>query len=202
MDLSKISKGGQIFSGAGLVYFIASFLPWYTAEFKGFAGVAASASDSANAWGDLGFLWGSLWALLFLAGVASLVLPAFGVQVPKLPAVAYLAVAGLAALFGILKLLIGEDDAPELGITVSASFGLYLAIIAAAAAAFGGFLMFQESGGELSDLTNPDKLKASFGGGSGAAPGAVPPPPPGMTPPPPPPPAPGTPPPPPPPPVG
>lgn len=191
MDLSKISKGGQIFTGAGLVYFIASFLPWYTidipAELRAFY-----TDDSANAWGDIGFLWGSLWALLFLAGAVLLVLPAFGVQVPKLPAISYLAVAGLATLFTLLKLLIGEDDPLDTGI------GLYLAVLAAAGAAFGAFLMFKESGGELGDLTNPDKLKASFGGGSSAAPGSVPPPPPGMTPPPPPPPAPGTPPPPPP----
>jgi hypothetical protein len=106
----------------------ASFLPWYTAEYKGVSGIGGASVD-ANAWGDLGFLWGSLWALLFLAGIALLVLPAFGVAVPKLPAVAYMAVAGLATVFTLLKLLIRDDDAPEFGITVDASLGLYLAIV-------------------------------------------------------------------------
>ncbi|MDO8389464.1 MAG: hypothetical protein Q7V57_03170 [Actinomycetota bacterium] len=184
MDLSKVSKGGQIFAGAGIVFLIASFLPWYKAEasFGGF-----SASETASAWGDLGFLWGSLWALLLLAGAVLLVLPAFGVAAPKLPAIAYLGVAGLATVFTVLKLIIGEDEAPELGITVDASFGLYLAIIAAAAATFGAFTMFKESGGSLTDLKDPNKLKASFGGGHPGGSTPPPPPPPGMTPPPPPP---------------
>ena len=180
MDLSKVSKGGQIFAGAGLIYLIASFLPWYTLdipkELQGFI-----SDDSVNAWGDLGFLWGSLWALLFLAGAVMLVLPAFGVAVPKLPAVAYLAVGGLATLFTLLKLIIGEDG------PINAGYGLYLAVIAAAAAAFGGFMMFKESGGDLSDLKDMNKLKSQFGGsGGGGTP--PPPPPPGMSPPPPPPP--------------
>jgi len=184
VDLSKISKGGQIFAGAGILFLIASFLPWYSLEYGGFSGVGG-VSNSANAWGDIGFLWGSLWALLLLGGAVLLILPAFGVQVPKLPAVAFLAVGALATVFTLLKLLIGEDDAPELGITINASFGLYLAIIAAAAAAFGGFLIFKESGGDLNDLKDINKMKSQFGGASAG--GGTPPPPPGMTPPPPPP---------------
>ena len=188
MDLSKISRGGQIFAGAGIVFLVASFLPWYSLDYGGFQGVGGI-SDSANAWGDVGFLWGSLWALLLLGGAVLLILPAFGVQVPKLPAVAFLAVGALATIFTVLKLLIGEDDAPELGITIDASFGLYLAIIAAAAAAFGGFLMFRESGGDLSDLKDMNKMKSQFGGAStGGGTPPPPPPPPGMSPPPPPPP--------------
>ena len=191
MDLSKFSRGGQIFAGGAIVFLIASFLPWYSVEYGGFEGIGA-VSDSANAWGDIGFLWGSLWALLLLGGAVLLILPAFGVAVPKLPAVAYLAVAALATVFTILKLLIGEDDAPELGITIDASFGLYLAIIAAAVATFGAFTMFKESGGDLSDLKDVNKMKSQFGGTGGSSMGGgtpPPPPPPGMSPPPPPPPA-------------
>lgn len=190
MDLSKISKGGQIFAGAAILFLIASFLPWYSLEYGGFEGIGA-VSDSANAWGDIGFLWGSLWALLLLGAAVLLILPAFGVAAPKLPAVAYLAVAALATVFTILKLLIGEDDAPELGITIDASFGLYLAIIAAAVATFGAFTMFKESGGDLNDLKDMNKMKSQFGGtGAGSVGGGTPPPPPppGMSPPPPPPP--------------
>lgn len=173
MDLSKLSTGKKIYVVAGLVYFIASFLKWYSYDVAGFISV------SANAW-DLGFLWGSLWALLFLIGAVLLVLPAFGVAGPKLPPIVYLAVAALATLFTLLKLLIGEDD------PISTSFGIILAVIAAVAALYGGFLIFKESGGSLDDLKDMNKLKGSFqGSGSSAAP---PPPPPGMTPPPPPPP--------------
>jgi len=184
MDLSKVSKGGQIFVGAALVYFIASLLPWYSIPDE-FA--ILGIDTDFNAWGDIGFLWGSLWALLLLAGAVIIALPAFGVKAPKLPEVAYLVVAGLAALFTLLKLLVGETD------PISASFGIYLAVIAAGGAAFGAFTMFKESGGELSHLTDVEKMKSSFGvsgAGAGAAapPPPPPPPPPGSTPPPPPPP--------------
>jgi len=184
VDLSKISKGGQVFAGAGIVYFIASFLPWYSIDVpKELRGIY---DLSFNAWGDIGFLWGSLWALLLIAGTILLVLPAFGVAAPKVPPVAFLAVGGLALLFTLLKLLIGEDN------PISASYGIYLAVIAAAAAAFGGFLLFQESGGDLNDLKDMNKIKSQFGGAGGSSMGGgtpPPPPPPGMSPPPPPPPA-------------
>ncbi len=172
MDLSKVSKGGQIFAGASLVYFISSFLPWYSVDYFGY-------SSTANAW-DVGFLWCSLWALLLLAGAILTFLPAFGVAVPKLPAVAYLAAGALATLFALLKLVIGEDD------PIDTSWGIFLSIIAAAGATFGAFLVFKESGGSLNDLKDPNKLKASFGTGHPG--GAVPPPPGGSVPPPPPPP--------------
>ena len=174
MDLSKLSTGKKIYVVAGLVYFIASFLKWYSYDVAGFISV------SANAW-DIGFLWGTLWALLFLVGAVLLVLPAFGVAAPKLPTIAYLLVAALATLFTLLKLLIGEPD------PISASFGIYLAVISAAAATYGGFMMFKEEGGTLDDLKDMNKIKGSFqGSGSAAAP--PPPPPPGVQPPPPPPP--------------
>jgi hypothetical protein len=184
VDLSKLSIGQKIFAAAAIVYFVASLLPWYSAEYKG---LSLGGSASANAWGDIGFLWGSLWALLLLAGAVLLVLPAFGVSAPKLPAIAFLAVGALATLFTVLKLLIGEDDAPELGITINASVGLYLAVVAALGAAYGGFMMFKEGGGDLSDLKDMNKIKGSFQGSGDSAP-PPPPPPPGMTPPPPPPP--------------
>jgi hypothetical protein len=99
VDLSKISKGGQVFAGASLVYVIASFLPWYTADVPAELAGFGLSDYSTSAWGDLGFLWGAIWALLLLVGAVLLVLPAFGVTAPKLPTVAYLAVAALAALF-------------------------------------------------------------------------------------------------------
>ena len=99
--------------------------------------------------------------------------------------VSVLGVAGLATLFTLLKLLVGEDD------PISSSFGIYLAVLAAGGAAFGAFLMFKESGGELSHLTDVEKMKSQFGvagGATGPSPPPPPPPPPAPGPPPPPPP--------------
>ena len=175
MDLKKISRGGQIFIVAGLVYFIASFLAWYSVDLGDFGG-----DISFNAW-DVGFLWGSLWALLFLVGAVLLALPAFGVNAPKLPAITYLLVGALATLFTLLKLIIGEDD------PIETSFGIFLALVAAAVATYGGFLLFKESGGDLGDLRDPNKLRSSFGASGGSTMTPPPPPPSGGTPPPPPP---------------
>ena len=169
MDLSKISKGGQIFSAGAIVYFIASLLPWYTLDIGPELRAVGYSDISANAWGDLGFLWGALWAILFIAGAVILVLPAFGVSTPKLPAAAYLGVAALASLFTVLKLLIGEDD------PIATSFGIILAVIAALVALFGAFTMFKSEGGSLSDLKDMNRMKSQFGGGGG---GQAPPPPP------------------------
>ena len=107
----------------------------------------------------------------------TLALPAFGVAAPKIPPIAYLGVGALGALLVLLKLLIGETGWDR-------GFGLILATLAAIAVAFGGFLIFQESGGNLNDLKDMNKMKASFGGPGGGPP---PPPPGGMAPPPPPP---------------
>jgi hypothetical protein len=79
--------------------------------------------------------------------------------------------------------------------------GMYLTFLGAAVAAAGAFLNFQAAGGDIKDLTNVDKLKASFAKSDGGSDEMPPPPPPAgdQTPPPPPPPSDQTPPPPPPP---
>ncbi len=175
MDLSKISKGGMVFIGGALVFAIASFLDWFT--LSGLPGYVGSVGGNGF---DVGFLWCTLWFVLFLGGAIILALPAFGVAAPKIPPVAFLAVGALGALFVILKLLIGEEFFDR-------SAGIYIAVIAALAVTAGGFLKFQESGGTINDLKDVNKLKASFNQGGGSTP-PPPPPPPGMTPPPPPPP--------------
>lgn len=172
MDLSKISKGGQIFSAGAIVYFIASLLPWYTLDIGPELRALGFEDLSENAWGELGILWGMVWAILLLAGAVVLILPAFGVKTPKVPPAAYLAVGALASFFTLLKLLIGEDD------PIETSFGIILAVIAALVALFGGFTMFKDAGGSLSDLKDMNKMKSQFGGGNPPPPGMPPPPPP------------------------
>ena len=177
MDLSKISKGGMVFVVGSIVFAIASFLDWFSLSIGGGLG------DFGGNGFDVGFIWCTLWFVLFLGGAVVLALPAFGVAAPKLPPVSFLAVGAVGALFVILKLLIGEEF-------LDRSLGLYLAVIAALAVTAGGFMIFQESGGSLNDLKDMNKLKASFNQGGGETPPPPPPPPPsGMTPPPPPPPA-------------
>ena len=86
----------------------------------------------------------------------------------------FLAAAGLAALLMIIRIILGGRS--ELGIDLDRGFGMYVGAIAAIVAAAGAFLNFQAAGGELSDLTDMDKLKDAFDGDQGGTPPPPPPP--------------------------
>lgn len=148
MDLNKLSRGDKIYAGGALAYLIASVLPWFS---KG--------RFSGNGW-DVGFIWCRLWALLFIAAVVLLALPAFGQAKVKLPSIGYLALAALATLFALLKLIVGEK---VVGVRLDRSIGLFLAVVAAGVTVYGGLGKFLESGGSLDELTDVDKIKRRFG---------------------------------------
>ena len=106
-----------------------------------------------------------------------------------------LVATGLAALLLLIRLFFnpidGKDAIESVGGSVGRGIGLILSAISGFVAFAGAFMGFKESGGEFNDLTDMDKIKASFGSGArqqrpSASP--PPPPPPGMAPPPPPPP--------------
>lgn len=145
MDFSKLSKGDKILGGAGLLFLISTFLPWFEVSIAGF-------SASANGW-DVGFLWAGLPFFIVLGMMIWIGLRLFSaVKLP--PQIAALFLAGGAATFLLpfLKLLIGEDG------PLSRSFGLFLAVLAGAGVAFAGYLKFLEGGGKL------DELKAQMSG--------------------------------------
>ena len=209
MDFSKFKTSDWLKVGGGLVMLVAGFLRWW-----GIDGVSIpelGRTVGGLDWNAFDFFFtGTIpWLLIVAIGVLAF-LGAAGIF--KLPAslptpLIFLAASALSLLLVIFRIFGPGHGAPdEHGL--DRGIGLYLAILAAGAVLAGSFLGFKESGGDLNDLKDVNKLKASFGGGSSAAPGMTPPPPPppppGMTPPPPPPPppAPGTPPPPPPPPMG
>ena len=81
----------------------------------------------------------------------------------------------------------GSEGTDLFEIDLDRATGMYLAFAATAVACAGAFMGFKESGGDLNDLKDMNKLKSQFGGAGGGQ--APPPPPPGMSPPPPPPPA-------------
>jgi hypothetical protein len=148
MDLGKLSKGGKIFAAGALLYLISSFLTWYSIDFMGI-------SVTANGW-DVGFGWGRLWAILLIVGAVLLLLPAAGVSAPSLQPAVYLIVGALSFIFTLLRLLIGYDG-------LDSGFGLYLAVVAAAGAAYGAFADFTAAGGKLGDLADSNSLKKALG---------------------------------------
>ena len=146
MDFSKLSKGDKILGGAGLLFLISTFLPWFEFSFAGLGSV------SANGW-DVGFLWAGLPFFIVLGMLVWIGLRSFSAVKlpPQIPAL-FLAGGALTFLLPFLKLLIGEDG------PISRAFGLFIAVLAGAGVAFGGYLKFLEGGGKL------DELKAQMSG--------------------------------------
>ena len=200
MDLSKFKPSDWMIVGGGLGFLIfGTFVGWIS-----FSGGGESTSDG-NAF-DF-FLTGTIpWILIVGAGVLTFLLVGGLVKANNVPwTLVILAATALGTLLVLLRLLfptLGEDTdlLDDIGIDVGRGIGLWLSTLSAIVATVGAALNFKASGGQMSDLTDPNKLRSSFGGprgpqgptGSGTPPPPPPPPPPssGPVPPPPPPPAP------------
>jgi hypothetical protein len=146
MDLTKLTKADKIIFGAGIVFLLSMFLDWFSFSLLG-------QSVGANGF-DVAFQWGWLPLLIILGMCTWIGLRAFSStklppQIPQL----YLAGAIAAPGLVILKLLIGESP-------LSRSFGLFVAVLAAAAFGFGAFSKFTEQGGDIEAVKAQLKAKA------------------------------------------
>ena len=151
MDFSKFKTSDWLMIGGGAAMLVLGFVLKWTSVDTGFA------SASGDGPFDYFFTGGIAWLLVVAVGVLAL-LNVMG----KLPAtqpwpLIFLVGAGLAAILMLLRIILGARfDFADRGI------GMYGAFVWAAVAAAGAFLNFQASGGNLKDLTDVDKLKASF----------------------------------------
>jgi hypothetical protein len=176
MDISKLKTSDWVIAASGLILFIASFLDWFTVSFDDDSGLGLGGTVGGGSGWDVGFFWAGIPVLLGLAMIAIVAIRAFSpeTELPQLP-IGWgqtLFIAGVvAAVIVLLKLLIGEDGAPEFGIEVNRAFGLFLASLAAIGLAVGGFLKWQEEKSDAGLSAGP------YSGGEGAPP----PPPPGGT---------------------
>lgn len=200
MDFSKFKTSDWLKVGGGLAMLIAGFLRYWGVDNE-FVDVGFNGFDF--------FFTGIVpWILLVAIGALSFASAAGKFKLPSnIPApLVFLGGSALALLLTLIRLVAGPGHGAPDNHGFSRGFGLYLALLAAIAVVAGAFLGFKESGGDLNDLTDINKMKSQFGGGSTPppAPGSygTPPPPPGGMAPPPPPPGGSTPPPPPPPPPG
>jgi hypothetical protein len=189
MDLSAFTKSDWMKVGGAIGIFIFGFFDWVSFEAFGISTSAGNVFD---------FFWtGTLPWFLILAVAAITVLLALKVLSPTQAPwpLIMLAAAGLAALLLLIRIVFnpieGSDVIEATGGSVGRAFGMYLSVISGLVAFAGAFLGFKESGGDLNDLKDVNKLKSQFGvagAGSGdSAPPQPPPPPPPTTPPPPPP---------------
>jgi hypothetical protein len=136
--LNTLSLGEKLVAGGGVLMLIASFLPWYKIDFG--LEEFGLGSFTANGWESPGAIWSVLAVLVGLVMAAAVLAPKLGnVQLPALGQYtwgqAHLALGALVALFILLK-LINESS--------SISYGFFLGIIAAAALAGGGYMMYTE----------------------------------------------------------
>jgi hypothetical protein len=190
VDLSKLKTSDWLKIAGAIGFFIFGFFHWTTVEADGFG------SDSGFNVFHFFFTGTIPWILVIATGVITFLL-AMGMMKPgSVPWPLIMLVAtGLAALLLLIRLLFnpidGKDAIESVGGSVGRGIGLIMSAISGFVAFAGAVMGFKESGGEFSDLTDMDKIKASFGGGKSSGAETVsppPPPPPGMAPPPPPPP--------------
>nr|MBA3727883.1 hypothetical protein [Actinomycetota bacterium] len=138
MDLSKLSTADKILLGAGLLFFIVTFLPWQSAC-PDFGFEVAGVKCDFSAWGGSGGFLGVLAALLSLALVVWIGMQVAGVNlnlnIPSATVAA--ALAGGTVLFGLIKFLVAVTNSP--------AWGAFVGLVLLLAIAYGGYMKWQES---------------------------------------------------------
>lgn len=142
--MDRLTLGDKLVAGGGLALLVLSFLkPWATVSVEGFDVPGASAD--AGAW-DFGILLkGALILAILYAGIV--IAKAAGVDLPAMPPVAHVGLGGAVLVLLLIQVLIGppSDGAELFGVDVSRGLMLFIAIIPAAAVAYGGYLKWQEA---------------------------------------------------------
>ena len=141
-DPKKVTPFDWAVIGAGVVGFIASFLPWYTISFD-IPGLV-SVSESASGWHSF-LSWFSMLLLLAAAGLVLAREAGTQINLPVPTAVATLALSALAFLLILLRWVTLDSG-------VGAGFGLYLGLICSVVAGVASFLTFRAAGGNFSQL--------------------------------------------------
>lgn len=175
MDFSKFKTPDWLIIGGGLAVFIGGLaLDWISVDAGPFGSVSAGNAFDFT-------LTGALPWLLVVASAVVTVLVLMEVlskdQAPWMMIV--LAATALSAVLLLIRIIFN----PGVGDGVDRGVGMYLTFIGAAVAAAGAFMNFQASGGDIKDLTDVDKLKASFSKGGTKGDDMPPPPPPPPAPP-------------------
>ena len=172
MDTSRISFGEMVAGVSGLALFIFMFLPWYGASVD-FEGVG-SVSESANAWEALSFI-DILLLIVALLAIGLAVARAMGAvpaNLPAPPGTIVAAAGALAVLLVLFRILsIPGPDVEVDGVDFSRKIGVFLALLAAAGVAFGGWTAMNE---RASGQAPPDGTVGGTAGGPGGTPGAGP----------------------------
>ena len=145
MDTSRLTTGDIIAGVGGIVLLISLFLPWYGAsvDVGGF-----SASESGNGWEAMSFI-DILLFVIALVAIAVVAARATGQLPAEVPAAVVLlglgALAVLLVLYRIIDIPV-EGDIPD-EVDLSRKIGVFVALIGAAAVAYGGWRRNTETPG-------------------------------------------------------
>lgn len=155
MDLKSIKPHDWLLAGAGAVMLIFGLaLNWASVTVGG-------VSRSGNGPFDYFITGGLAWLLVVATGVVAFLVAARIIAADTAPwNLIFLGSTGLAAVLMLLRLIMGGGS--QSGVDLDRGAGMYVAFIAAAAALGGAIWRYIDSGGDLKDLTNADKLKSSF----------------------------------------
>jgi hypothetical protein len=144
------------------------FLKWITVDF----GIGSVSTGNAF---DFFFTGTVPWLLVIASAVITVLVIMEVLAKDQAPwTMIVLAATALAALLLLIRVVFN----PGIGEGGGRGVGMYLTFIGAAVALAGAFLNFQASGGDIKDLADVNKLKASFSKGASDDDDALPPPPP------------------------
>jgi purine-cytosine permease-like protein len=160
VDLNKLTTSDRLIVGGGIVYLIAMFLKWFSFEEPGF-------EISASGWDY--FLGGIIPLILIVVMVAHVLVTRFSpsTDLPDLPvpwSQVHLFAGVAAAVIVLIRLVIPaeiEFGGFDTGEDFDRSYGIIIALIAAAAVAYGGFLKSKE-GDDGATTTGGDTGTAPF----------------------------------------
>ncbi len=167
MDFSKFKTPDWLMIGGGIGIFIFGFFEWVTVSVSGF-GVSMSASGG-NVF-DFFFTGTIPWFLVIGAAVITVLLTLDVLKEGQAPwPLILLAMTAFAALLLLIRLIFNPLDVPS-EVDVGRGIGMILSVVSGIVAAVGGYLNFTSKGGDIKELGDMDKLKASFAKTDGTTP--------------------------------
>lgn len=151
MELSKVDTNERLVGGGGIVLLVALFLSWY--------GVTGLSVNGVNIHANTGYTlngWDSIsvgrWLFLITAVLAIIlaITESNGQQLnlPVTPSVMLAGLGGLSVLWIVLRILIH----PEGGLSLSAKYGIFVALVGAALLTFGARRSMHEDGASFDEL--------------------------------------------------
>ncbi|MDQ3725770.1 MAG: hypothetical protein M3335_07785 [Actinomycetota bacterium] len=160
MDLDRLSTGEKIAGISGVLLFIFTFLDWFEIDVP--QGVFPD--TGINAWDALDLIP----IVLMLAVIAAVALAVIRLTdalfEPPISLSAVVAVLGGLSVLLILFRIVnppGESGVATVGVDVGPAFGIFLALVAAAGVAYGGYRAMQEEGITFADVA--DELSSRRG---------------------------------------